>query len=135
MGVPDRVVRVRRGGVVPSGSWLYVWVDVADATIAYVGATGLDPELRTHLHLTSPDPAVARVRNAIPDVMDRDCEVLAFRLPEDVPRAEAKQALLARLAGLGLVAAPGASPIDPMPTAIDPIVDALASYVRTRMPR
>lgn len=48
-----RVVAVRNGQVQPSGSWLYVWLDVQGGGIAYVGGTGFDPELRAYLHVSA----------------------------------------------------------------------------------
>lgn len=97
----SRVVRVRRGRIEPAASWLYVWVDVADGAIAYVGATGLDPELRTFLHLTSEDPQLGRVRADVLDVDARDFDVLAFALPAGISRASAKRALVAHLLEVG----------------------------------
>ena len=94
-----RLITVRQGNVSPTGSWLYVWVDTADGAIAYVGATGFDPELRAHLHLTSDNPDHGRVRASVPRFQERDFDVLAFKLPENVSRSEAKAALVGQLAG------------------------------------
>ncbi|KHL01603.1 hypothetical protein [Sinomonas humi] len=35
-----RIVKVRLGRVQPSGSWLYVWIDVEQRAVVYVGGTG-----------------------------------------------------------------------------------------------
>lgn len=130
-----RVIAVRQGDVLAAGSWLYVWVDVSDGVIAYVGATTFDPELRTHLHLTSPDPGIGRVRASIRRFEERDFDVLAFALPNDSSRPAAKQALLSRLAEAGLIDAQegGASgegaPGEAMPEVVEPIVAALRDHV------
>lgn len=97
--VSPRVVPVRGGDVQPSGSWLYVWMDVDTGEIAYVGGTGYDPELRAHLHVRSEDPQLGRVRATVPRYDERDFDVLAFELPDDVDRPAAKRALVAHLAG------------------------------------
>ncbi len=97
--VIPRVVAVRGGRVQPTGSWLYVWMDVDTGEIAYVGGTGYDPELRAHLHVRSEDPRLGRVRATVPRYDERDFDVLAFALPDDVDRPAAKQALVAHLAG------------------------------------
>lgn len=125
--VQPRIVPVRRGGIQPSGSWLYVWVDVADGQIAYVGGTGFDPELRAYLHLTSDNPEHGRVRGTVPDYRERDFDVLVFALPSDVSRAQAKSALIARLTRLGLITGDGAAS-DTLPAITEPIVDALEQH-------
>ncbi|MCR2825116.1 hypothetical protein [Microbacterium sp. zg.Y909] len=108
----------------------YVWVDVADAVIAYVGATGFDPELRTFLHLTSADPDIGRVRASIPEIAERDFDVLKFVLPDDSPRPAAKRALLARLADMGLADAPEDGSLEERtPGGVEPIVTALREQV------
>lgn len=94
-----RVVEVRHGRVQPSGSWIYVWVDGATGDIAYVGATPYDPVLRTHLHLESDDAQLGRVRATVDGYAERDFDVLAFELPADIERAEAKGLLKRRLRG------------------------------------
>lgn len=96
--IEKRLITVRQGSVRPAGSWLYVWVDTADGAIAYVGATGFDPELRAHLHLTSNNPDHGRVRASVPRFQERDFDVLAFKLPDNVARSEVKAALVGQLA-------------------------------------
>lgn len=124
-----RVLSIRQGAVAPSGSWLYVWVDVADHSIAYVGATGFDPELRAYLHVTSDDPEVGRVRASIPRFDERDFDVLAFALPAVCPRPAAKQALIARLTELGYLEAGTGVDVEAMPVVIEPIVRALRDHL------
>lgn len=95
----SRIVTVREGRVRSSGSWLYVWIDTDSGAIAYVGATGYDPELRAHLHLESEEPSIGRVRATVDRYAERDFDVLAFALPGGVDRAAAKGVLEVRLAG------------------------------------
>ena len=96
------VVEVRGGRIVPSGSWLYVWVAVDPPAVAYLGGTGFAPELRAHLHLTADDPAVGVVRATVPGAESGDFDILAFELPRDADRPTAKLALAAALADAGL---------------------------------
>jgi len=93
------IVAVRRGRVQPSGSWIYVWADAATGDITYAGATPYDPALRTHLHLESDDAQLGRVRATVDGYAERDFDVLAFALPADIERAEAKELLKRRLGG------------------------------------
>lgn len=124
-----RVIPVRHGTVSPEGSWLYVWLDTSDGSIAYVGATGFDPELRAFLHLTSDSPELGRVKATVPRFNERDFDVLAFELPFDCARPAAKQALVDRLSDLGLIEPPSGDRPDPMPALIEPIVDSLRAYI------
>lgn len=82
--VEYRVILVHQGTVPPSGCWFYVWVDTADGAVAYVGATGLVPALRAHLHLTSDNPDHGRVQASVPHFQEREFDVLAFRLTDGV---------------------------------------------------
>lgn len=122
-----RVVTVRKGAVRPSGSWLYVWVDVADGAVAYVGATGFDPELRAHLHVTSDNPDHGRVRASVPHYQERDFDVLAFRLPDDANRPDIKAALVEQLGGSSQSAMTGADS-RAFPDVIGPIIEALENH-------
>ena len=117
-----RVITIRGGRVQPSGSWLYVWIDMRTDEIAYVGSTGFDPELRAHLHVDSEDPALGRVRATVPRFDERDFEVLAFALDPSIDRRAAKDALTARLAH------GDASP--DLQHVIDPIVRAVRGRTR-----
>jgi hypothetical protein len=122
-----RVIAVRQGAVRPSGSWLYVWVDAADGAVAYVGATGLDPELRAHLHITSDNPDHGRVRASVPHYQERDFDVLAFRLPDGAKRPDMKAALVEQLAGSSRDASTDADS-GAFPDVIGPIIEALESH-------
>lgn len=127
--VEPRVIAVRQGDIRPSGSWLYIWVDIADGAVAFVGATGVDPELRAHVHLTSDNPDHGRVRATVPRYQERDFDVLSFRLPDDVRRSEAKNALVAELAARGEIAGEGPV-VGTLSEIIDPIIDSLENYRR-----
>lgn len=102
-----REIRVRAGSVQPSGSWIYVWIDVVAEAVAYVGGTGFDPELRAYLHLTSDEPDIGRIRASIPGYDERDFDVLAFAVPRDVGRTEVKNALTSALVSGERLAASG----------------------------
>jgi hypothetical protein len=95
--IEPRIIEVRGGSIVPSESWLYVWVDLARRTVVHVGGTAFDPQLRTYVHLTDDDPARGRVRAQIPESTDGNFDVLAFALPAAVDRATARDALTAAL--------------------------------------
>lgn len=129
--VQPRVIPVRRGEIQPVASWLYVWVDASDGSIAYVGATGFDPELRAFLHLTSDNPDLGRVRATVPRAAERDFDVIAVELPKEYPRPQAKQALLDWLATKDTGARTVARN-ETMPAIIQPIVEALLEYAGAR---
>ncbi len=97
MTAADRLVRVRSGAIEPEGSWVYVWIDVGSGEVAYVGATGFDPEARVYAHLTSEDPAVGRVRATVRGASERDFDVLAFAISPHADRQEVKRNLVAAL--------------------------------------
>ncbi|NYF16286.1 hypothetical protein HDC37_001100 [Microbacterium sp. AK009] len=100
-----REIRVRAGRAQPSGSWIYVWIDVVAEAVAYVGGTGFDPELRAYLHVTSEEPDTGRIRASIPDYDKKDFDVLAFAVPWRIGRTEVKNALISALvSGEGLTA-------------------------------
>lgn len=126
-----RLITVRQGIVRPTGSWLYVWVDTADGSVAYIGATGFDPELRAHLHLTSENPDHGRVRASVPRFQERDFDVLAFKLPDNASRSEVKAALVLQLAegGPRVAEETGAAQHSGV---VAPIIGALESY-RSRL--
>lgn len=123
-----RIIPVRRGRIQPTGSWLYVWMDTADGSVAHVGGTGYDPELRAHMHLTSGDPSLGRVRAIVPGFEERDFDVLAFALPAECAREDAKRALVNRLGGLGLVDAEADTSAEPLPELIDAIARAVSEH-------
>ena len=122
-----RLISVRQGNVSPTASWLYVWVDIADGAIAYIGATGFDPELRAHMHLTSDDPDQGRVRASVPRFQERDFDVLAFKLPGNVSRSEVKAALVEQLAEDDHKVTENRY-AGMLPGVIGPIIGALESY-------
>ncbi|MEV8273152.1 hypothetical protein [Microbacterium sp. NPDC077184] len=119
-----RVVTVREGLVQPSGSWLYVWIDIDTGVIAYVGGTGFDPELRAYLHVESQDPRVGRVRSTVPLYDQRGFDVLAFALPDGIDRPAARAALIALLAEAGLYPGENGAAKD-LREVTDPIVQAI----------
>lgn len=112
----------------PSGSWVYVWLDVADGSVVYIGTTGFDPELRAHLHLTSENPDHGRIRAFVPRYDERDFDVLAFALPADVTRPAAKAALTQELASRGLVEEPRTEG-PALHYVTGPMVDAIEKHV------
>lgn len=93
------VLRVREGRLVDTGSWVYVWLRRAEPQrpVLYVGGTGLPPAVRTWLHLNDPDPDVGRLAARYPDLATQPLDVLAFELPEPLPRPLVKAALIERL--------------------------------------
>ncbi|KRD53934.1 hypothetical protein [Microbacterium sp. Root280D1] len=120
-----RIISVRRGRVLPSGSWLYVWLDSASGEIVHIGGTGFDPELRAYLHLTSDDPRLGRVRAEVPRSGERDFDVLAFEVADGIAREPAKTALIARLS------ADDEQLTDELREIIDPMVRAVSDYRAT----
>ena len=97
------VVRVRDGKIAEDGSWVYVWVDDA-GLVVYVGATGLDPRTRIWLHLHDPDPDVGRIAARFGRLAESQLDVLAMAVPDELSRADVRDALGALLADEGLLA-------------------------------
>jgi hypothetical protein len=97
------VARVRDGELVDMGNWVYAWLDEA-GLVVYVGATGLDPRTRVWLHLHDDDPDVGRMAARFERLAESQFTVLAMSVPEEIPRADVRDALGARLAGEGLLA-------------------------------
>lgn len=97
-------VQVRRGEIRGAGSWVYVWRRASDGRVIYVGGTGLPPIVRTWLHLHGDDPEVARVRDRYDGAMQDALDVVAFRLPDDVARRDAKEDLIRQLADADMLA-------------------------------
>ncbi len=122
--VQPRLISVRNGRVRPSGSWLYVWLDTATGEIVHIGGTGVDPELRAHLHLTSDDAQLGRVRATVPHALERDFDVLAFELAEGIDRARAKAALVSCLSQ----GDDTERPADDLGEIIDPMARAISDY-------
>ncbi|MFJ2032067.1 hypothetical protein [Streptosporangium sp. NPDC087985] len=94
-------LHIRSGDLTDSGSWVYVWL--FEGHVIYVGTTGLPPEVRTWLHLHDPDPDIGRVKARYPGVGLDSLDVIAFRLPESMPRPEIKAAVIAHLSATGLL--------------------------------
>jgi hypothetical protein len=118
-----RVVAIRHGRVQPSGSWVYVWLDIETGDIAYVGATAYEPALRAHLHLENDDPQLGRVRATVDRYAERDFDVLVFEVPADVDRGVAKRHLEARLRSGVAAGRPAGADVTP--------TDGLESEVRS----
>jgi predicted Abi (CAAX) family protease len=97
------VARVRDGELVDTGNWVYAWFDDA-GRVVYVGATGLDPRTRVWLHLHDDDPEVGRMAARFERLSDSQLTVLAMSVPEEISRADVRDALGARLADEGLLA-------------------------------
>jgi hypothetical protein len=79
-----RELRVRDGELEPAGRWVYAWV--ARDGVVYVGATELDPETRTWLHLHHESPEIGRMRARFPSLAEEELDVIALRLDDDVDR-------------------------------------------------
>jgi hypothetical protein len=97
------VARVHDGELVDMGNWVYAWLDEA-GLVVYVGATGLDPRTRVWLHLHDDDPDVGRMAARFERLAESQFTVLAMSVPEEIPRADVRDALGARLADEGLLA-------------------------------
>lgn len=100
---PPQITIVLNGQLEHDGSWLYVWMESKRRAVAYVGGTGIDPTLRTWLHLNDHDPAIGRIRALLPSLEDTGFEVLAFPLPVEISRPGAKRGFIARLNAAGLL--------------------------------
>lgn len=97
----NRHISVRDGQIHDAGSWLYAWLTAARTEVVYVGGTGLPPVVRASLHLYHDDTSVARIAHRYPQATTEPVEVLAFRLPDDVDRHEAKAEIIRQLHALG----------------------------------
>lgn len=101
------VMLVQDGELVDAGSWVYVWLRAAqERRVIYVGGTGLQPATRVWLHLHHGDPEIGRVAAAYPAAggnLREPLEVLAFGLPDGVPRRDVRDAVIRRLAAAGML--------------------------------
>ena len=84
---------------------MYAWLE--RGAVVYVGATGLAPATRTWLHVHDPDPEVGRMAARFERLAEAELDVLAMRVPDEVSRADIRDAVGARLEEEGLLA-PGA---------------------------
>lgn len=118
-----RVLHVRDGDVVFEDSWVYVWIlesgdDGSDGSrVVYIGTTGLDPALRTWLHIHDKDPGTGRVASHYPAAggsITDPLDVYAFAVPSELERREVKQMLVNVLSEAGLLAGTyfGVPPMD-----------------------
>lgn len=72
----------------------------------YVGGTGLHPATRTWLHLHHDDPDIGRIAASYPAAggnLRESLEVLAFPVPDRVPRRDVRDALIRRLTAMGML--------------------------------
>ena len=97
------VLPVREGELADAGNWVYAWVDQA-GLVVYVGATGLDPHTRVWLHLHDPDPDIGRMAARFGRLAESELDVLAMSVPDEVSRADLRDALGVRLVDEGLLA-------------------------------
>ena len=127
------LLRVREGDLAEVGSWVYVWLDDS-RRVVYVGATGLDPRTRAWLHLHDPDPDVGRLRARLERLATTDLDVLAMRVPDEIHRADVRDALGARLADERLLARDAIT--DHLQLPLEPTEEAIALVERflARMP-
>ena len=97
------LLHVRDGELMQTGNWVYAWIDEA-GLVVYVGATGLDPETRVWLHLHDADPDVGRMAARFERLAEARLEVLAMSVPDEISRADVRDALGSQLAEEGLLA-------------------------------
>ena len=116
------VIRVRDGEPADTGSWVYAWIDDA-GMVVYVGATGLEPQARVWLHLHDADPEIGRMAARFGRLAESELEVLAMRVPQEISRADVRDALGARLADDGLLADDAIT--DHLQLLLDPAPDVL----------
>jgi hypothetical protein len=127
------VVLPVRGGEPEAENWVYAWLE--RGAVVYVGATGLAPATRTWLHLNDPDPEVGRIRARFERLAEAELDVLAMRVPDEVSRADVRDAVGARLEEEGLLA-PGAVVdhllplVEPSPESLE-LADRFVARVRT----
>lgn len=96
-----RELRVRDGQLESSGCWVYAWV--ADDGVVYVGATALDPDTRTWLHLHHEDPEIGRMRARFASLAAEALDVVALELDEDVDRQRVRHGAVRLFEARGLL--------------------------------
>lgn len=98
-----RTFTVSGGELCTPNSWVYIWASQESGQVVYVGATRLDPEARTWMHLHDESSQGGKVRTRYPQVSTEPMEVLAFAVPDDVDRAAAKELLVRRFLSIGVL--------------------------------
>ena len=96
-----RELRVRDGELESAGRWVYAWL--APDGVVYVGATALDPETRTWLHLHHEDPQIGRMRARYGSLAEDELDVVALQLGADVDRQRVRHGAVRLLAERGLL--------------------------------
>ena len=130
---PEFLVLPVRDGEPEPENWVYAWLE--GGAVVYVGATGLSPAIRTWLHLHDADPDVGRMRARFERLAEAELDVLAMRVPDEVSRADVRDAVGARLEEEGLLA-PGAIVdhllplVEPSPECLE-LADRFVARVRT----
>lgn len=99
-----RTFTVSGGELCVPESWLYIWVSQESGQVVYVGATRLDPEVRTWMHLKDESSQGGKIRDRYPQVATEPMEIMAFAVPDDVDRAAAKELLVRRFLSAGVLA-------------------------------
>jgi hypothetical protein len=130
------VVHVRDGEIADAGSWVYAWLERgADFAVVYVGATVLHPATRMWLHLNDPDPEIGRMAARFDRLAAAQLDVLAMRVPDEISRADVRDAVAARLEAERLLAADAIVDhlqplVDPPPECVE-LADHFVARVRT----
>jgi hypothetical protein len=122
-----RELRVRDGEVESAGTWVYAWL--AHDGVVYVGATALDPETRTWLHLHDEDPNVGRMRARFATLAEEELDVVALQLDDEVDRQRVRHGAVRLLAERGLLSERHVCdpPLEAEPTPeAEQLVDAVA---------
>lgn len=85
-------------------SGVYLWVSQASGLVIYIGATRLDPEVRTWMHLNDENRNVGRIRVDYADYKTEPRDVHAFAMPPDIDRAAVRDGLIRSASAAGLLA-------------------------------
>jgi hypothetical protein len=91
-----QIIHIEKREVVPNGSWVYVWVRDETHAIVYVGATGVEPALRSWLHLNHEDSDIGRIAKKYPRVggdLSEHFTVIAFPVDQTIDRQDVKRYL------------------------------------------